>query len=232
MKKKVLLSSILTIVLCLALIVGSTYALFTSGNDVNVAITAGKLEVVATINGGLVTRSLEDADTVNRGGAFSNGGEAVLTNGELVISRMTPGDYVKFVIDVENKSDVALKYRVSATSAAALKDDGVTPVEIDLSNALVITTKVLDGDVNVMNKDDKDFTSKWHEATAGAAITSIEVTVYFPNGTPDHDNEFKSTDEKTSGAKLVFSVFAVQANGVDDADGDGYGELILPQEGI
>ena len=220
MKKKVLLSSILTIVLCLALIVGSTYALFTSGNDVNVAITAGKLEVVATINGGLVTRSLEDAEDYNRGGAFSNGGEAVLTNGELVISRMTPGDYVKFVIDVENKSDVALKYRVSATSAAALKDDG-TPVEIDLSNALVITTKVLDGDVNVMNKDDKDFTSKWHEATAGAAITSIEVTVYFPNGTPDHDNQFKSTDLKTSGAKLVFSVFAVQANGVD-----GTGNLI------
>ena len=191
----------------------------------NVAITAGKLEVVATINNGLVTRSLEDDDTVNRGGAFSNGGEAVLTNGELVISRMTPGDYVKFVIDVENKSDVALKYRVSATSAVALKDDG-TPVEIDLSNALVITTKVLDGDVNEMNKDDKDFTSAWHDAAAGAAITSIEVTVYFPNGTPDHDNQFKSTDLKTSGAKLVFSVFAVQANGVDPTTQ----ELILPTQ--
>ena len=226
MKKKVLLSSILTIALCLTLIVGSTYALFTSGNDVNVAITAGKLEVVATINNGLVTRSLEDDDTVNRGGDFSNGGKAVLTNGELVISRMTPGDYVKFVIDVENKSDVALKYRVSATSAVALKADGVTPVEIDLSDALVITTKVLDGDVNEMNKDDKDFTSEWHDAAAGADITSIEVTVYFPNGTPDHDNEFKSTDLKTSGAKLVFSVFAVQANGVDPTTQ----ELILPPQ--
>ena len=40
MKKK-LLSSLLSLVLCFTLVVGSTYALFTSESKVNVAVTAG-----------------------------------------------------------------------------------------------------------------------------------------------------------------------------------------------
>ena len=47
MKKKILLSSILTIALCLSIIAGSTYALFTSSADVNVAVTAGNVELTA-----------------------------------------------------------------------------------------------------------------------------------------------------------------------------------------
>ena len=49
MKKKVLLSSIATIALCLCLIAGSTFALFTSQDNVNIAVTAGEVEMVAGI---------------------------------------------------------------------------------------------------------------------------------------------------------------------------------------
>ena len=48
MKKKIT-SAVLTIVLCLSLIAGSTYALFTSEDTVNIAVTSGKVNVVATI---------------------------------------------------------------------------------------------------------------------------------------------------------------------------------------
>ena len=59
MKKKILLSSILTIVLCISLITGSTFALFTSESKVNVAVSSGKVEMVANIEN-LQTWSLED----------------------------------------------------------------------------------------------------------------------------------------------------------------------------
>ena len=49
MKKKVLLSSIATIALCLCLIAGSTFALFTSKSNVNIAVTAGEVDMVAGI---------------------------------------------------------------------------------------------------------------------------------------------------------------------------------------
>ena len=41
MKKNRILSSIITIALCLSLIAGSTFALFTSTDEVDIAITAG-----------------------------------------------------------------------------------------------------------------------------------------------------------------------------------------------
>ena len=96
MKKKSFLSSLVTIILCLSLIAGSTYALFTSEDQVNIAITSGKVNVVATI--------LEDAmKTYSLGqeqdaGKFANGGTAVFTteSGEkvLTLDKMTPGDKV------------------------------------------------------------------------------------------------------------------------------------------
>jgi len=223
MKKKVLLTSILTIALCLTLIVGSTYALFTSGNAVNVAVTAGKLEVIASIEQGLKTWSLTETEADARtDGSFNNGGKAEVVNGELIVDRMTPGDTVQFVIKVENKSNVALKYRVKAVSAM---NDGAT---IDLSDALVVTTKVMDGEEATTDKNAKEFTSKWHlvEAPNGVAeaITSIVVTVRFPNGQPEYDNQFKSTEDKVAAAKLTFTVEAVQADGVE---GD-YGDYLLP----
>ena len=49
MKKKTLLTSILAIVMCFSLITGATFALFTSEDKVNIAITSGKVEVTATV---------------------------------------------------------------------------------------------------------------------------------------------------------------------------------------
>ena len=49
MKKKVLVSSIMIIALCACIIAGSTFALFTSTTQLNVAVTAGNVSVIATI---------------------------------------------------------------------------------------------------------------------------------------------------------------------------------------
>ena len=51
MKKKILLTSILSVVMCLSLIVGATLALFGSESKKNIAVTSGKVEVEANIVG-------------------------------------------------------------------------------------------------------------------------------------------------------------------------------------
>ena len=45
MKKRIILSSVITMLLCLCMIGGATYALFTSETSVNIAVTSGKVKV-------------------------------------------------------------------------------------------------------------------------------------------------------------------------------------------
>ena len=45
-RKNFIVSSILTIAMCVSMIVGSTFALFTSESKVNIAVSSGKVEVI------------------------------------------------------------------------------------------------------------------------------------------------------------------------------------------
>ena len=134
MKKKVLLSSIATIALCLCLIAGSTFALFTSTSENNIAVTAAKVEMTADITnltlasvrpatvaevraaaeGGDIT-IIEDefggqyvyADRAD--GTFANGGTADFKDAVLTLDRITPGDKVSFdVVQIDVFVSVAL----------------------------------------------------------------------------------------------------------------------------
>lgn len=234
MKKKVLLTSVMTIALCLCLIVGSTYALFTSQSNVNIAVTAGDVNVVANINSGLKTWSLgQNKPTNNTDGSFANGGEAYIDDdGILVIERMTPGDSVEFTITVKNTSDILTKYKLSAVSTAA---ENVAQGIKDLSEVLTVSASVtaVNNGSNVArsfdmsyaeNNDRRSFSSEWFSAPAtdgatAATIMTITVTVTFPNRAPELDNPYKKAQ-----ASMAFTVDAVQANGVDNQ-----GELIYPR---
>ena len=47
-KKNVIFSAVLTIALCLSLLAGATFAYFSTDSKVKIAITSGKVDVVAT----------------------------------------------------------------------------------------------------------------------------------------------------------------------------------------
>ena len=99
MKKKALLSSILTIALCISLIAGSTFALFTSESKVNIAVTSGNVEMIAAIDN-IQTWSLED-DKTSAGrtdGTFTQGGSASFdaNTASFTINKIIPGDKVSF----------------------------------------------------------------------------------------------------------------------------------------
>ena len=109
---KVLLSAVLTIALCVSVISGATFALFTSEASTNIAVTAGKVNVTATL-GNLKTYSMGNPTTTNL--TFANGGTAKLTNNNATIEldKITPGDKVTFDVTVANNSNVDIMYRVN-----------------------------------------------------------------------------------------------------------------------
>ena len=124
MKKKTLLASLVATALCLCIIVGSTFALFTSEVSVNMAATSGTVDVVASVDeNSLVTTSF---GVVQQYGYFQLGGTAKYdaVNG-LTLSNMAPGDAVEFNIQVKNNSNVAIKYRVKWAISGELADADV-----------------------------------------------------------------------------------------------------------
>ena len=94
MSKKTILSSLLTIVLCLGLIAGTTYALFTSEDTLNISVKSATVSLDASI-ADLATSSMGVAQENN---TFANGGGAKFENSTLTLSLMTPGDKVTFNI--------------------------------------------------------------------------------------------------------------------------------------
>ena len=100
-KRNVIVSAFMAIALCMSVVAGATFALFTSDSSVNIAITSGNVEVTATAS----------ALKVYSPKAVNESGTATLTGSELKLDNMTPGDKVNFNIKVENKSSVTVKYR-------------------------------------------------------------------------------------------------------------------------
>ena len=175
MKKKALLSSIATIAICVCLIAGSTFALFTDTTAFNIAVTSGDVEIFATATVNSIHSAVATTDSnlsdeflmdesewyythVEQQGTFINGGTAEVVDGKVVINRITPGDRVDIDISVANTSDVAISYRYKIVSN-----------NTNLASGMVVTT---------FNKDDTTtateslaiWTSDWYSAAAPAGV--------------------------------------------------------------
>ena len=119
MNTKRLISSILTIALCVSMIAGSTFALFTSKDSVDVSVKAAKVNITANVeNIALSSMGVASAD----GKTFANGGTAEYDNesGVFTLTNIAPGDKVNFDIKVTNNSDIAIQYRVKWTVEGGL----------------------------------------------------------------------------------------------------------------
>lgn len=193
MKKKSLITSILLVVLCFSLICGATYALFTSESKINITAQSATVKVTATVkDGSITTKSFDKLIDENVSlGNFENGGTAEFTDDyTLALSLLTPGDEVSFVVDVENLSNVAIKYRLEMYSTG------------DLAPALTAKAKI--GNVEL----DVNGISAWLSATANEVIEDVTITVYFPNAADNNDYQNTTADIK-------FALIAVQGNGTD-----------------
>lgn len=189
-KKNVIFSAVLTIALCLSLLAGASFAYFSTDSKVNIAITSGKVDVVATADN-LKLYSLENINPttfegteVNRteNGTFVNGGTATMNGGNLTLDGITAGDKVTFDITVKNNSTINVKYRVLVSCDS---DDGL---------------------FNELNLKFGDYSSKvitiWEDLAPGSEDKTMACSVELPA---------KSTAQGKT-CNITFAVEAVQSN--------------------
>ncbi len=200
-KGRIIATSIASIAMCASLIAGGTYALFTSESGVNIAVTSGKVDVNATI----VEESLQtysyawngetqkyDSVETEVNGTFTNGGTATFdSKAKLALDLMSPGDKATFTIDVDNQSNINVKYRVCLSA------------EGELADALVATANIEGTPYKLTGEEEKK--TLWKTALANEEIEDIEVTVEFPDGEKVNDYMEKS-------ATLTYTLEAVQGN--------------------
>ena len=181
MKKKVLLTSIATIALCLCLIAGSTFALFTSQSKTNIAVTSGNVDVVASVkdfklysveansSGTIVDENGGKYKYVDRTteGTFVNGGTAVQNGSMIELDKITPGDKISFGIQATNNSDVAIQCRYIIQCVEGE----------ELMEGLVVYIN------DVPYQSLKSYTSAWTALAVGESITdngNVEIVIELP----------------------------------------------------
>lgn len=225
MKKKILLSSILVIALCVSLIAGSTFALFTSESKFDISVTSGNVDIVATVDSVTLYSAVatdgnaEDAYLIDENNAnyvhqkqndgyFLNRGTATYANGLVEIVRITPGDRVDIDIAIDNYSNVAFSYRykVAVKEGSATKLGEAVVLSYDGASFDGISTWTSDW-ITVAGNDDGSITP------IGNKIISLELPVYVGN---DYKSDLANNDTKS--VTYVVTVEAVQGNAVKGAD--------------
>lgn len=195
--KKRIITLVLSIMLALSVATGATFALFSTETEVNVAITSGKVQMVATADS-FATASAEWDSTQgkyiykpNSGLEFALGGKVDVATGNqsIDIINMVPGDSVTFTITIENSSNVAILYKVEISS------DDSSSVLFDALEITIGTDTFSGADIN----------SAWTTwMTSEPSTKTIDVTIRLPM---DAGNEYQ---EKT--ANIKYYVYGVQAN--------------------
>ena len=220
MKMKILLPSIATIALCLCLIAGSTFALFTDSSKANIVVSAGQVKMVAKAQVTKVESVEPDANGLIKDEnnatysyshvvsaapfLFKNGGTATFDEDTslLVFDNITPGDRVTFQISGQNSSDVTIMYRYRieyyVDQEIAESYTGKTFDDM-LMKKLNFT---IPGETVKTNM--KSYTSKWTQLTPGTNMAPVSISVELPVNT---GNAYK--DKNTM---ILVIVEAVQGN--------------------
>ena len=108
MKKRTILTSLMSVAMLATIASGATYALFTAEDTTNIAVNAAKVSVSAEVeNLTLFSMDKEFADS------FENGGTAAYKDGVLTLENITPGDKVEFDIRVTNSSNIDIQYKMN-----------------------------------------------------------------------------------------------------------------------
>ncbi len=189
--KKALITSILSIVACLCLMTGATFALFTSTSAVNIAVSSGSVDVTAkvavesvqykTLTVSSWTNATEGVTTFD-----GIGSKATVTEETVTLENIIPGDALRFNVVINNASTVAVKTR--------------TVIENDVSKDTGLF-ELLEVRVN-----DQDFTntvvSDWETIDPGSADVTVPVEIVFP----------ESATEQGTSCEIVVFVEAVQGN--------------------
>ena len=183
MKKKSLILTVVTIALCVSLIAGATFALFTSESKVNVAIGSANVKVVATVEDVVL-------DTVLSENLPETGYEYIHddTTNTLTLDKIVPGDFITFNIRLTNESNVTVHYR---TVINLVDDNGLwSGLEVTIDGS------VYDGAETI--------NSAWTTVAPGNSDIIIPVKVSLPK---EAGNEYINTK-----CTFSYTIECVQGN--------------------
>lgn len=127
MKRKLIVSSFLTIALCLSLIAGSTFALFTSESKANVAVTSAKVKVTASIDKDSIIKNFGDVSATDVKIDEKDPTKISVVN-------FAPKDSISLNLKLANESTIAIKYRLLVTCPDELGNAikvTSSPIELD-----------------------------------------------------------------------------------------------------
>ncbi len=205
MKMKIVLSAILSLILCASLVIGGTFALFTNESTQNIAITGGNIEVIATLDKATdvdwiyspasINNTDPDNPVISGGnmanttnGTFGSGGTATIEGGSVTVTKMIPGDKLNLTVNIQNKSTVHMQYR---TVVKVVDPTNGTPIDTQLA---------------ILLNGVAQLSTPWTQVRVGDAIAPIPVSVELP---------LTATEQEK--VKIVVTVEAIQSN-VDTQD--------------
>lgn len=201
MKKKtgLIATSVASIAVCASLIAGSTYALFTSEDKVDITVKSGNVAVETTIGALTATTTLdpEYSATGEKEVAFQTGGKASVTASGVELGGIVPGDQVSFTLNIDNsKTTVTAQYRIT--------------YEVTEGYILADGLDVKIGGVSM--EDEKGSYKTYASAWSKEVASTVKVEIALPN----HGDISDKTDNLYMGlsTNIVFKVEAVQGNAV------------------
>ena len=197
-KLKIIIPAALSMLACGGIVAG-TYAIFAKESKVNIAVTTGNIDVVASVDGEL-TKTHKEANSSGeyeeKDGLYS--GDATLDEAkqELTLNNMLPMDKVSFNIKIKNNSTVVVKYRT------------IVKIEEDNGLSKVLEIKV-DGDTFT-----RKATTKYQELAVNSDDKIVNVSIEIP--------ESAGTKYMNKTCKISYTVEAVQGNALvyDDVNED------------
>ncbi len=201
-KSRAILLSVLVVILCFAVILGATFALFTAKKEYGIGVNTGKIDVEGKLDltgawsEGQSGGAVEEGTAIENGYQFPQGG-TIKTNGAgIQIDNMSLGDKAAFNLVVTNKSTVNMKYSVSLTIE-----------EGSGANLLESLKFTVDGEEKLLSGKNSIALLDWTTVMADAQteLPALKFEISLPWSAQDND----LTDNSVS-LKVVLE--AVQAN--------------------
>lgn len=217
-KSRAILLSVLVVILCFAVILGATFALFTAKKEYGIGVNTGKIDVEGKLDltgawsEGQSGGAAEAGTAIENGYQFPQGGTIKTDGAGIQIDNMSLGDKAAFNLVVTNKSTVNMKYSVSLTI-----EEGS---DANLLESLKFT---VDGEEKLLSGKNSIALLDWTTvmADAQAELPALNFEISLPWSAQDYD----LTDNSVS-LKVVLE--AVQANaftGNISADGQDHETL-------
>ncbi len=191
MKKKSILTSILIIVMCLSMTVGGTYAMFATESKVNVAVTLGRVNVEAYLDGKPMLSSSYGYNLPETSVNYNK------ETKQIEVSNMVPGDQIDFTISVVNKSTVSAKFQVFVKIQG---DDAV--------NGKFVVKALGETITGTIDYEDPNWTDIEPSTDSETPFMEVPVSVSLPTD----DAMIFDGEEQGKSIAITFGVRAVQGN--------------------